>query len=313
MGRDVRGDKKRRKCPVEIYWISGSPFAWRVLLTAEVKGIPYEGKLLEASKGELKTPAFLAINPLGRVPAIRDGNFTLHESLAIMVYLDRKHPNPPLFGRTAEEAGRIFERISEFISDFWPPGQRLIRSIFFGPPLAAEEAKEVREKIHISLARLEECAESGVWMAGPDLTAADIVAYPSLKLLLRASRRPEAVPLALGLDGFETRFSGRARWARLRTLAMTVGILTIIGAGYAVLPRHPDLRAFDPGAMARSETIMWRHYYERRYISLFADLYYNSRTQYGFSPWDSVKIAAAAARAARAFQPSTSRNSAPRD
>ena len=87
-----------------------------------------------------------------------------------MVYLDRKYPNPPLFGRTAEEAGRIFERISEFISDFWPPGQRLIRSIFFGPPLAADEAKEVREKIHLSLARLEECAESGVWLAGPDLT-----------------------------------------------------------------------------------------------------------------------------------------------
>src|ERR1700736_3242694 len=125
--------------PVEIYWISGSPFAWRVLLTAEVKGIPYEGKLLEASKGELKTSEFLTINPLGRVPALRDGNFTLHESLAIMVYLDRKRPNPPLFGRTAEEASRIFERISEFISDFWPPGQRLIRSIFFGPPLAAEE------------------------------------------------------------------------------------------------------------------------------------------------------------------------------
>ena len=144
---------------MEIYWISGSPFAWRVLLTAEVKGIPYEGRLLEVSKGELKTPEFLAINPLGRVPALRDGNFTLHESLAIMVYLDRKHPNPPLFGRTAEEAGRIFERISEFISDFWPPGQRLIRSIFFGPPLAADEAKEVREKIHLSLARLEECAK----------------------------------------------------------------------------------------------------------------------------------------------------------
>ena len=57
---------------VEIYWISGSPFAWRVLLTAEVKGIPYEEKLLQASKGELKTPEFLAINPLGRVPALRD-------------------------------------------------------------------------------------------------------------------------------------------------------------------------------------------------------------------------------------------------
>ena len=98
--------------PMEIYWISGSPMAWRVLLTAEVKGIPYEGKLLEASKGELKTPEFLAINPLGRVSAIRDGNFTLHESRAIMVYLDRENPNPPLFGRTAEEAGQIFQCIS---------------------------------------------------------------------------------------------------------------------------------------------------------------------------------------------------------
>jgi glutathione S-transferase len=165
----------------------GKPFR---LATAEVKGIPYEGKLLEASKGELKTPEFLAINPLGRVPAIRDGNFTLHESLAIMVYLDRKHPNPPLFGRTAEEAGRIFQCISEFDSDFWPHSQRANRSIFFEPPLAA--AKEVHGKIHVGLALLEGYAEGSVCLAGPELTAADIVAYPGLKLLLRASRHPEA-------------------------------------------------------------------------------------------------------------------------
>ena len=49
---------------------------------------------------------------------------------------------------------------------------------------------------------------------------------------------------------------------------------------------------------------------ERRYISLFADLYNNSRAQYGFSPWDSARIAAAAAPAARALQLSTSRTGA---
>jgi glutathione S-transferase len=70
----------------------------------------------------------------------------------------------------------------------------------------------VREKIHLSLARLEGYAEGGVWMAGPDLTASDIVAYPGLKLLLRVSRRPEAAPLELGLDDFETRFPGIAAW-----------------------------------------------------------------------------------------------------
>ena len=102
--------------------------------------------------------------------------------------------------------------ISEFISDFGPSNQRLGRSIFFGPPLGADEAKEVREKIHLSLARQEGYAEGGVWNAGPDLTAADIVAYPGLKLLLRASRRPEATPLELRLDDFETRFPGVAAW-----------------------------------------------------------------------------------------------------
>jgi hypothetical protein len=56
----------------------------------------------------------------------------------------------------------------------------------------------------------------------------------------------------------------RARWARLRTLAITAGFLPVVGVGYAIFPRHPDLRAFDPAAMARYETLMWRHYYERR-------------------------------------------------
>jgi hypothetical protein len=59
------------------------------------------------------------------------------------------------------------------------------------------------------------------------------------------------------------------------------GGLVLLGLAYAVYPSHPNLRAFDPGGMARSETAMWRHYYEHRYLWLFADLYGNSRSQYG--------------------------------
>jgi hypothetical protein len=91
---------------------------------------------------------------------------------------------------------------------------------------------------------------------------------------------------------------------------MIVGLLTSIGIAYALYLRHPDLRAFDPAAMARSETAMWQHYYEKRYLLLFVDLYDNARTQYGFSPWDSVRIAVTAARAGKAFQLSASRSGA---
>jgi hypothetical protein len=73
--------------------------------------------------------------------------------------------------------------------------------------------------------------------------------------------------------------SDRTRTARLRAVAIMAGLLSLVGSGYAVFPRHADLRAFDPAAMAHSETTMWRHYYERRYLSLFADLYDNSRAK----------------------------------
>jgi hypothetical protein len=85
------------------------------------------------------------------------------------------------------------------------------------------------------------------------------------------------------------------------------GALLAALAAYAALPRRADLVRFDPAAMAALETAMWRHYYEKRYAALFLDLYQSARREQGYSPLDSVRLAVAAARAAKAFQPSTSR------
>jgi len=85
-------------------------------------------------------------------------------------------------------------------------------------------------------------------------------------------------------------------------LAAAVGV-----AAYVTVPRRADLTAFEPGRTAWLETLMWRHYYDQRFMVLAADLYLLAREQDGFSPLDSVRIAVAAARAAKAFQPTTSR------
>ena len=69
---------------LEVYWASGSPFSWRVLLTLEVKQLPYQSKLLTFSKREHKSSEYLALNPRGKVPTLKDGDFLLSESLAIM-------------------------------------------------------------------------------------------------------------------------------------------------------------------------------------------------------------------------------------
>src|SRR5712691_4594649 len=92
-----------------------------------------------------------------------------------------------------------------------------------------------------------------------------------------------------------------------RKIALATIALLAAGAAYAFFPRHADLRAFDPAAMARAETAMWRDYYEQRYVPLFLELYGLARIEQGFSPWDSFSLALNAARAAKNFQPSRSR------
>jgi glutathione S-transferase len=44
---------------LEIFWGSGSPFSWRVLLGAKIKGLEYEARPLEFSKGHMRAPEFL--------------------------------------------------------------------------------------------------------------------------------------------------------------------------------------------------------------------------------------------------------------
>src|SRR5690349_11599665 len=97
------------------------------------------------------------------------------------------------------------------------------------------------------------------------------------------------------------------RRPRLRAALAAIVLVLAALAAYAVIPRRADLTAFDPAASARLETLMWRHYYDKRFAALFADLYLLAREQDGFSPLDSARIAVAAARAAKAFQPTTSR------
>ena len=50
---------------ITIYWASGSPFAWRAVLTAELKGIDYESKLLSFGDGDLRKAEYLEMNPRG--------------------------------------------------------------------------------------------------------------------------------------------------------------------------------------------------------------------------------------------------------
>ncbi|RKH63979.1 glutathione S-transferase family protein [Corallococcus aberystwythensis] len=71
----------------------GTPNGFKVSVALEELGLPYTVHALDISTGVQKEPAFLAINPNGRIPAIVDraeGDFAVFESGAILLYLAEK-------------------------------------------------------------------------------------------------------------------------------------------------------------------------------------------------------------------------------
>jgi glutathione S-transferase len=200
---------------IELYWGSGSPFAWRVMLTLEVKGLAYESKLLEFSKGDHKSPAYLRLNPRGKVPTLKDGEFVVYESLAIMTYLDRKYPDPPLFGETAEETGLIWHALEECESYLVPAGDKVVRPIFFGKGLdKVAEIEQAAQTLRHELKIIDGRLAASRWLVGDKISAADIGVFPLVQLLLRAASKEAAQPFNLGLLSLGQTFPNVASWVQ---------------------------------------------------------------------------------------------------
>ena len=86
-----------------------SSAAYRVRIALNLKGLEAERRFVHLRKNEQRAPGFLAVNPQGLVPAlVLDDGTALTQSLAIIEYLEERHPAPPLLPRGAED--RAFVR-----------------------------------------------------------------------------------------------------------------------------------------------------------------------------------------------------------
>src|SRR5215469_12917853 len=90
--------------------IYGSPRsrAQRVLWMAEELGLAFRHEPYEWNDPRLKAPAFLALNPAGAIPAIEDDGVELAESLAINLYLAKKHSLGGLYPSTLAGEAQVW-------------------------------------------------------------------------------------------------------------------------------------------------------------------------------------------------------------
>ena len=128
-------------------------------------------------EGEQKSPEHLARHPLGKLPVLEldDGTY-LTESLAIIEYLEERHPDPPMIGRDAMERARVreLERIAEL--GVLRPVAQIVHSTKspLGLPPVPEMASHFRAALPDALRPLDQrLADGRSFVAGERPTIAD--------------------------------------------------------------------------------------------------------------------------------------------
>jgi len=202
---------------LRIYGIAASR-AIRALWMAEELGLPYEHVPIhyrDDPDGPLgkNNPDFRRANPLGRVPAIDDGGFTLWESMAINLYLARKHGGG-LWPATVEGEGLAFQWSFFAVTEIDPAINEWARHAIVLPEAERDPkvAAAALEKLQRPLAVVDAALAHRPYLAGGAFTVADLNLAGAL---FRARRMDHAARpnLARWLADCFSRPAARRAWA----------------------------------------------------------------------------------------------------
>jgi len=183
----------------------------KVRLFLSIFGIDCETVPMNLVEKEQKTPTHLARHPLGKIPALEDGDLTIWDSQAILVYLGGTYGSPDWW--PADAAGQA--QVTQWLAF-------AVNEMFAGPAIARALLKFKRDGdlagaqalAHDALAVLESRLRDNDWLALGRPTIADLACYPYAGLVWEGEvslepyaaiqawlQRVEALPGYVGMEG----------------------------------------------------------------------------------------------------------------
>lgn len=179
-----------------LYWASGSPPCWRVMLALEEKGLSgYPNKLLSFEKKEHKSEELLKWNPRGQVPTFIHDNHAINESLAACDYLEKVFAGqgtkllPDASNHV--QLGLVLQRTTEVLNLQSKSGELFMYKWFTSPEKFDQAEFNKRLEAYMNEIEVWEKNISGVeggenkYLTGQELTMADIVFFPNLAIGVR--------------------------------------------------------------------------------------------------------------------------------
>ena len=164
---------------MKLYGSLASPYVARVVLFARLKGIDLAPQVPE---GGIKSPEYLAKNPMGRMPTLEVDGLVLPESEVICEYLEDIYPGSG--GLPSSPADRARARLISRIQDLYvgPSATTFIRNL---NPAKRDEAAVIaaRATIEAGFGYLEHFVTASPYAAGPELTLADCALLPGFVMM----------------------------------------------------------------------------------------------------------------------------------
>jgi glutathione S-transferase len=169
-----------------IWTVPGSPYARAVLLALEEKGASW--RISPLGLADSKSPAHLARQPFGRMPAVEHGDFRLYETQAVLRYIDRVMPSPPLTPADPRAEARMNQLMG--IADWYLMPQvsapvtfgRVIAPRFGLPTDEARIAAALPQAV-VCVGEIARLLGDQAFMAGDSLSLADLMLAPQLTFL----------------------------------------------------------------------------------------------------------------------------------
>lgn len=168
------------------------PLTSRVLMCAwalDELGVAYENVPLNPHAGETRTPEYLAINPLGKVPALVDGEVKIFESLAITLYLAREYGMGKLMPADRAGQAQVLQWCFFAATEVEQPLVTLFGQQLFTPPEARKQDRidEANGKLPKLLTAVSEHLSRQPWLVGTQFSVADLaltsVMFPAMQML----------------------------------------------------------------------------------------------------------------------------------